>query len=35
MTERIYTEDEIKDLTDRVFLLREQLEAGNTHFAPT
>lgn len=33
MTERSYTEDEVQDLTDRVFLLKEKLEAGKMHFA--
>jgi hypothetical protein len=33
MAERIYTEEEIQDLTDRVFLLKEQLEAGKIFFA--
>lgn len=33
MPEREYTEEEIQDLTDRVFLLRQQLEAGKMHFA--
>lgn len=33
MTSRAYTEDEIQDLTDRVFLLRNQLEAGRLKFA--
>jgi hypothetical protein len=33
MTDRIFTEEETQDLTDRVFLLREQLEAGKIHFA--
>jgi hypothetical protein len=33
MTERIHTEEEIQDLTDRVFLLKEKLEAGEMHFA--
>ncbi|PZO17055.1 MAG: hypothetical protein DCF26_10625 [Burkholderiales bacterium] len=34
MTERSYTEEEIQDLTDRVFLLKEKLEAGKMFFAP-
>lgn len=33
MSSRIYTEEEVQDLTDRVFLLKEQLEAGKVHFA--
>jgi hypothetical protein len=33
MTERTFTDEEIQDLTDRVFLLKEQLEAGRIHFA--
>ncbi|WP_354677360.1 hypothetical protein [Cupriavidus plantarum] len=33
MAERIYTAEEIQDLTDRVFQLRELLEAGKMHFA--
>lgn len=33
MNDRVYTEEEIQDLTDRVFLLRAQLEAGKIHFA--
>lgn len=33
MAERIYTEEEVQDLTDRVFLLKEKLESGNVHFA--
>lgn len=33
MNARTYTEEEIQDLTDRVFLLRQQLEAGKIHFA--
>ena len=28
-----YTEEEIQDLTDRVFLLKAALEAGKMHFA--
>lgn len=34
MTERSYTEEEVQDLTDRVFLLKEKLEAGKMYFAP-
>lgn len=34
MTERVFTEEEVQDLTDRVFLLKEQLQAGRIHFAP-
>ncbi|MGE8450051.1 MAG: hypothetical protein ACN6OP_05370 [Pseudomonadales bacterium] len=34
MTERNYTEEEVQDLTDRVFLLKEKLEAGKMQFAP-
>lgn len=30
---RIYTEEEVQDLTDRVFLLREQMTAGKVHVA--
>lgn len=30
---RTYTEEEIQDLTDRVFLLKEQLAAGKVHIA--
>jgi hypothetical protein len=30
---RQYSEEEIQDLTDRVFLLRDRLEAGKIHFA--
>lgn len=30
---RIYSEEEIQDLTDRVFLMRDRLEAGKIHFA--
>jgi hypothetical protein len=30
---RSYTEEEVQDLTDRVFLLKEQLESGNLRFA--
>jgi len=33
MTERTYTEEEVQDLTDRVFLLKEKLESGKMHFA--
>jgi hypothetical protein len=32
--EREFSEDEVQDLTDRVFLLKQQLEDGNVHFAP-
>lgn len=32
MSSRTYTEDEVQDLTDRVFLLKEQLEAGKMRF---
>lgn len=30
---RRYSEEEVQDLTDRVFLMRERLEAGKIHFA--
>jgi hypothetical protein len=33
MSERQYSEDEIQDLTDRVFLLKQKLEEGKIHFA--
>jgi hypothetical protein len=33
MSSRAYSEEEVQDLTDRVFLLKEQLEAGKMHFA--
>ena len=33
MSSRTYTEDEVQDLTDRVFLLKERLEAGKIRFA--
>jgi hypothetical protein len=33
MSSRTYTEEEVQDLTDRVFLLKERLEAGNIRFA--
>lgn len=33
MSERQYSEDEVKDLTDRVFLLRQKLEEGKMFFA--
>lgn len=33
MSSRTYTEEEVQDLTDRVFLLKEQLEAGKMRFA--
>ena len=32
MSSRTYTEDEVQDLTDRVFLLKEHLEAGKMRF---
>ncbi|WP_287878559.1 hypothetical protein [Aquitalea sp.] len=32
MSSRTYTEEEVQDLTDRVFLLKEQLEAGKVQF---
>lgn len=32
MSSRTYTEEEVQDLTDRVFLLKEQLEAGKIRF---
>lgn len=34
MNERNYTEEEIQDLTDRVFLLKEKIAAGKVHIAP-
>lgn len=34
MSSRTYTEEEIQDLTDRVFLLKEQIESGEFHLAP-
>lgn len=34
MSEKAYTEEEIQDLTDRVFLLREHLASGKMFFAP-
>lgn len=34
MTERTFTEEEVQDLTDRVFLLRDNLESGKIFFAP-
>lgn len=34
MSSRVYTEEEIQDLTDRVFLLKERLAAGTIFFAP-
>lgn len=34
MPKRVYTEEEIQDLTDRVFLLRERMEQGKMSFAP-
>ena len=33
MSSRIYTEEEVQDLTDRVFLLKEHVEAGKMRFA--
>ena len=33
MNDRVSKEEEIQELTDRVFLLRQQLEAGKIHFA--
>ncbi|GAO68585.1 hypothetical protein [Comamonas sp. E6] len=33
MSTRTFTEEEVQDLTDRVFLLKEHLEAGKMHFA--
>lgn len=33
MSSRTYTEEEIQDLTDRVFLLKEQIESGKLHVA--
>lgn len=33
MTDRVYSPAEIQDLTDRVFLLRKNLEEGKIHFA--
>lgn len=33
MAERSYTEEEVQDLTDRIFLLKEKLEAGKMKFA--
>jgi hypothetical protein len=33
VNERTYTEDEVQDITDRIFLLKEKLEAGKMHFA--
>lgn len=33
MSDRKFTEDEVQDLTDRVFLLRQHLEEGRIHFA--
>lgn len=33
MPSRSYSEEEVQDLTDRVFLLKERLEAGKLHFA--
>jgi hypothetical protein len=34
MSSKPYTEEEIQDLTDRVFLLKEQIESGKMHLAP-
>lgn len=34
MSSRDYTEEEVQDLTDRVFLLKERLAAGTIFFAP-
>ena len=34
VTEKTYSEEQVQDLTDRVFLLRDQLEAGKIFFAP-
>ncbi|MCW5237174.1 hypothetical protein D5047_13130 [Verminephrobacter eiseniae] len=33
MSSRTYTEEEVQDLTDRVFLLKEHVEAGKMRFA--
>lgn len=33
MSSRTYTEEEVQDLTDRVFLLREHVDAGKMRFA--
>lgn len=33
MTDRIYTAEELQDLTDRVYLLKAQLEEGKIHVA--
>ncbi|EMN1929391.1 hypothetical protein RVV18_003837 [Burkholderia ambifaria] len=33
MAGKVYTEEEIQDLTDRVFQMKEQLESGKMHFA--
>jgi hypothetical protein len=33
MEKRLYTEQEVQDLTDRVFLLRERIEQGKMRFA--
>lgn len=33
MSLRTYTEEEVQDLTDRIFLLKEQVAAGKMHFA--
>lgn len=34
MSSKPYTEEDIQDLTDRVFLLKEQIESGKMHLAP-
>ncbi|WP_339134498.1 MAG: hypothetical protein WGN25_15530 [Candidatus Electrothrix sp. GW3-4] len=34
MSSKTYTEEEIQDLTDRVFLLKEKIEGGEMHLAP-
>ncbi|QBY55490.1 hypothetical protein [Cupriavidus oxalaticus] len=33
MQKRVYTEEEVQDLTDRVFLLQERIERGKMHVA--
>ncbi|KHK54959.1 hypothetical protein PI87_14455 [Ralstonia sp. A12] len=33
MAGRIYTEEEVQELTDRIFLMKTKLEAGKMHFA--
>jgi hypothetical protein len=33
VSNRTYTEEEVQDLTDRIFLLKEKLESGNLQFA--